>query len=57
MNATNLQTTKAKRARTWFRKHRRSHNPMLVLNMSNFNSGSSWDRIFNAVLHRENVWC
>jgi hypothetical protein len=30
---------------------------MLVLNMSNFNSGSSWDRIFNAVLHRENVWC
>jgi len=29
---------------------------MLVLNMSIFNSGSSWNRIFNPISQRENVW-
>jgi hypothetical protein len=29
---------------------------MLVLSMSLFNSGSSWNRIFNPVPERENVW-
>jgi hypothetical protein len=27
-----------------------------VLNMSTFNSGSSWNRIFNPAPQRENVW-
>jgi hypothetical protein len=36
---------------------KRSGDPMLVLNMSIFNSGSSWNRIFNPVPQRENVWC
>ena len=35
---------------------RRSGDPMLVLNMSIFNSGSSWNRIFNPIPQRENVW-
>ena len=35
---------------------RRSGDPMLVLNMSIFNSGSGWNRIFNPVPQRENVW-
>ena len=31
-----------KKTRKWFRARRRRHDPMLVLNMSIFNSGSSW---------------
>jgi hypothetical protein len=27
-----------------------------VLSMLNFNSGTSWNRIFNPVAERENVW-
>ena len=41
----------------WFRPHRHGHDPMLVLNMSIFNSGSSWNRIFNPIPQRENIWC
>jgi hypothetical protein len=36
---------------------RRSGDPLLVLNMSIFNSGNGWNRIFNSVPQRENVWC
>jgi len=43
--------------RKWFRARRRWHDPMLVLNMSIFNSGSGWNRVFNSVRARENVWC
>ena len=46
-----------KKSRKWFRARRRWHNPMLVLNMSIFNSGSSWNRIVSPVPQRENVWC
>jgi hypothetical protein len=46
-----------KKSRRWFRARRRWHDPMLVLNMSIFNSGSSWNQIFNPVPQRENVWC
>ena len=46
-----------KKSRRWFRARRRWHDPMLVLNMSIFNSGSSWNRLFNPVPQRENVWC
>ena len=47
---------KRSKSRTWFRARRRRHDPMLVLNMSIFNSGSSWNRIFNPVPERETVW-
>ena len=46
-----------KKLRLRFRARRRRHDPMLVLNMSIFNSGSSWNRIFVSVPQRENVWC
>ena len=45
-----------KKSRKCFRARRRGHDPMLVLNISIFNSGSSWNRIFNPVPQRENVW-
>jgi hypothetical protein len=57
MNSTNLKTRKIKRARNWFRPRRDWHDPMLVLNMSIFNSGTGWNRTFNRVPQRENVWC
>jgi hypothetical protein len=57
MNTTNLKPTNIKRSRNWFRERRRWHDPMLVLNMLIFNSGRSWNRIFNPVPQRENVWC
>jgi len=43
--------------RSWFQRRRRRHDPMLVLNMSIFNQGSDWNRIFNPIPQRENVWC
>jgi hypothetical protein len=58
MNATiKLTTPKNRRLRECFRPRRCRHDPMLALNMSIFNSGSSWDRIFNPIPQRENVWC
>jgi hypothetical protein len=33
---------------------RRTHDPMLVLNMSIFNSTDGWDRIFNPFKAHEN---
>ena len=50
------QDSDQKEARKWFRARRRHHDPVLVLNMSIFNSGSSWNRIFNPIPQRENVW-
>ena len=40
-----MHTKDQKKLRKWFRARRRSHDRMLVLNMSIFNSGSSWNRI------------
>jgi hypothetical protein len=57
MNRTNLKLNKIKRSQNWFRMRRRRHDPMLVLNMSIFNSGGGWNRIFNPLPQRENVWC
>jgi len=53
----NAAETNQKKSRKWFRARRRRHDPMLVLNMSLFNSGSSWNRIFSPIPQRENVWC
>ena len=56
MKTTNLRNTNAAKSRKAFRARRRPHDPMLVLNMSIFNSGRSWDRIFDVIPRRENVW-
>ena len=56
MNKSNLPGNHRPKWRNWFRARRRSHDPMLVLSMSIFNSGRSWERIFNPVCDRENVW-
>jgi hypothetical protein len=56
MKAPNLKAPKIERLRNWFRARRRWHDPMLVFNMSVFNSGNGWSRIFNSVAARENVW-
>ena len=45
-----------KKSRRWFRPRRRRHDAMLVLSLSIFNSGKSWDRIFSPIPQRENVW-
>lgn len=50
------QKMNQKKSRKWFRARSRRHNPMLVLSMSSFNSGSSWNRIFSPIPERENVW-
>jgi hypothetical protein len=42
--------------RKWFHRRRPGHDPMLVLNMSIFNSGNSWERILDPIRRRENVW-
>ena len=40
----------------WFHRRRHAHDPMLVLNMSIFNSERSWEPVFNPMASRENVW-
>jgi len=43
---------------TWreiFRRRQRIHDPMLVFNMSIFNSGNGWIEIFNPLKARETV--
>lgn len=54
MNPTTKNQKKSPKVR-WFQRRRR-HDAMLVLSMSLFNSGSSWDRIFSPTPQRENVW-
>ena len=56
MKTTNLRHTNGARSRRWFRRRRRPQDPMLVLSMSIFNSGRSWERIFDVIPRRENVW-
>ena len=52
-----MHTKYQKKSRRWFRARRCWHDPMLVLNMSIFNSDSDWKRIFDPIPQRENVWC
>jgi len=40
----------------WAAAARRSGDPLLVLNMSTFNFDSGWNRIFNPIPQRENIW-
>ena len=52
-----MPTRSQKKSRKSFRPRRRGHDRMLVFNMSIFNSGgTSWNRIFNPIPQRENVW-
>jgi hypothetical protein len=53
----NTEKMNQKKSRRWLRARRRRHDPLLVLNLSTFNSGRSWERIFNPLPERENVWC
>jgi hypothetical protein len=56
MKTINLKQTNLTKQRKFCQRRSRWHDPMLVLNMSIFNSGSGWNRIFNPVPQRENVW-
>jgi hypothetical protein len=56
MKTTNFRNANAAKSRKSFRPRPRPHDPMLVLNMSIFNSGRSWERIFDVIPRRENVW-
>jgi hypothetical protein len=57
VRARNPNDAKVTRSGRWFRRSRRRHDPMLVLNMSIFNSERGWNRIFDPLPQRENVWC
>lgn len=56
MKTTNLKQTNVARRRKFFQRRRRWHDPMLVLNMSIFNSDNGWNRILNRLPSHENVW-
>jgi hypothetical protein len=56
MKTTNFKQTSVAKPRKWFQQHRRWHDPLLVLNMSTFNFDSGWNRIFNPIPQRENIW-
>jgi hypothetical protein len=49
----NQQQSRGSKWRTIFRRHRRKHDPMLVLNMASFNFADGWDRIFNPLKTHE----
>jgi hypothetical protein len=54
---TKMKIGQRSRTRTWrgmFQRHRRMHDPMLVLNMSIFNFADGWDRTFNQRKIHEN---
>lgn len=53
MKTFNLTGFRRAKPRKCFRRRRRSHDPMLMFNMSIFNSDRSWERIFNLAPRRE----
>jgi len=54
--STKLKTRTAHRSwRQIFQRRRVAHDPMLVVNMSIFNFGGGWDRVFNPFRVRENA--
>ena len=56
MNYKKEQNKLTNKLRNLFRKRRRQHDPMLVFSISIFNFEGGWNRIFNPVTQRENVW-
>ena len=60
MNSKNLKqrnVTLVRKLKIRSQLRRRRHDPWLVLSLLSFNSGSGWNRIFNPLRSRENVWC
>jgi hypothetical protein len=60
MNSGKLTQREISNGRKWrkfLQPHRRPHDPMLVFNMSLFNSEPAWSRVFSPLKQRENVWC
>ena len=47
------QQSRRSKWRAMFRRRRRKHDPMLVLNMASFNFADGWDRIFNPLKTHE----
>jgi hypothetical protein len=56
METTNFEEARVTKPPKWFRRHRLWHDPLLVLNMSTFDFDSGWNRIFNPIPQRENIW-
>ena len=56
MKTKDLKQSNASRSQKWLHRPRRRHDPMLVFNMSIFNSTKSRECIFNSLPQRENVW-
>ena len=51
-----MKTPPQPRRSSWremFRRRRKTHDPMLVLNMANFNFADGWDRIFSPLKTHE----
>jgi hypothetical protein len=55
MKTKNRGHSNATKSRKWFQRRWRWHDPMLVFNMSIFNSAQVRECIFNSLLQRENV--
>lgn len=51
-----LKHSTPSRSQKWFHRLRHRHDPMLVFNMSVFNSAKVRECIFDSLLQRENVW-
>ena len=56
MKTKDLKQSNASTSQKWFHRRRRRHDPMLVFNMSVFNSAKVRECIFNSLLQRENIW-
>ena len=56
MKTSRLKKTSTGKSLKWFQRRPRAHDPMLVFNMSIFNGRHGWERAFNPIASRENVW-
>jgi hypothetical protein len=56
MKAKNLKQSDASGSQKRFHRPRRWHDPMLVFNMSLFNSAKVRESIFDSLRQREDVW-
>jgi hypothetical protein len=59
MNTTNLKqrnVTLTRKLKSRLLLRRRRHDPWLVLSLLSFNSGDGWNRTFNPLQSRENIW-
>jgi hypothetical protein len=56
MKTKDLKQCNASRSQKWLHRRRRRHDPMLVFNISVFNSAKVRESIFDPLQQRENVW-